>query len=71
MDRTRLLSQRLRWWLSRQAEARTMQFVWLLPRGLVYWAVIRCWAYGTTGPYGTTEPDSLTWSEALRRWEGR
>lgn len=66
-----MLRRRLQWWLEHQTERHAMTMAWLLPRGLVYWAVIRCWAHGTTGEYGTTEPDTLGWSEALRRWERR
>lgn len=39
-----------------------------LPRELVYHAVIRCFAHGTTGQYGHTEAPGLTVAEALRRW---
>lgn len=46
-----------------------MALAWRLPRWLVYWAVIRVWAHGTTGQYGDTEPDRLGWNEALKRWE--
>lgn len=41
---------------------------WHLPRQLIYFAVIRLWAHGTTGKYGMTTPDELTWGEALKRW---
>ncbi|HML21866.1 MAG TPA: hypothetical protein PKD09_09470 [Aggregatilinea sp.] len=48
-----------------------MWIVWHLPRKLIYFAVIRCWAHGTTGQYGMTSPDDLGWGEALDRWEGK
>lgn len=48
-----------------------MAFVWRLPRRLVYWCVIRCFAHGTTGVYGGTHPSSLTFDTLLDRWEGR
>ena len=57
-----------RWRLKLWAERLQTQLVWSLPKWLIYWAVIRCWANGTTGNYGTTHPDELTWGEALRRW---
>jgi hypothetical protein len=60
---------RMRWWMTRQQERLAMRIAWHLPRWLIYWAVIRCWAHGTTGEYGTTEPDKLGWSEALKRWQ--
>lgn len=45
-----------------------MWVAWHLPRRLVTWAVIRCFAHATTGEYGTTEPDSLRYGELMRRW---
>lgn len=45
-----------------------MAFTWRLPRKLVYFAVIRVWAHGTTGDYGGTVPSELGWDEALKRW---
>jgi hypothetical protein len=58
----------VRWWLARQSERTWTSFVWRLPRRAIYWAVIRCFAHGTTGQYGNTHPDELGWSEALNRW---
>ena len=41
-----------------------------LPKRLVYFAVIRVWAYGTTGEFAATEVMNLTVDEAIRRWPG-
>lgn len=41
-----------------------------LPKRLVYFAVIRVWAHGTTGTFGATQPIELTVDEAIRRWPG-
>jgi hypothetical protein len=42
---------------------------WRLPKGLVYWCLIRVFAFVTTGEYSDTEVSELTAMEALRRWE--
>lgn len=55
--------------LSTWRDKLVMGIVWRLPRWVIYWAVIRFWAHGTTGQWGNTHPDELTWSEACKRWE--
>ena len=40
----------------------------ILPRKLVYYAVIRLWGYATTGKYGNTEVPAITIDEAVRRF---
>jgi len=54
--------------LHQWCEKAFMWFIWKLPRGIIYFAVIRMWAHGTTGQYGNTHPEELTWNEALKRW---
>lgn len=39
-----------------------------LPKKLVYWCVIRAWAYATQGPYSSTVATSISASEVLNRW---
>lgn len=46
-----------------------MWLAWRLPRKLAYFATIRVFAHGTTGPYGHTEAPALTIADALQRWE--
>lgn len=41
---------------------------WKLPRKLVYWAGIRLWAFGTTGPNRHIAASELTVDEAIRLW---
>jgi hypothetical protein len=47
------------------------QLAWWLPRRVVYFALIRGWAYATTGRYGSTIAPEVTADEVLRRWERR
>ena len=42
---------------------------WHLPKWLVYWAAIRVGANATTGDYSSTETPTLTFMDALKRWE--
>lgn len=51
----------------RDAVIRTL--VWRLPSKIVYWALVRVWAHGTTANYGTTVASELTVFEAARRWQ--
>ena len=37
----------------------------ILPRRVLYFAVIKAWAIATTGKYSDRTPDSLTWSDVL------
>lgn len=39
-----------------------------LPRRVVYFALIRAWAFATTGRYGTTIATHITADEVVRRW---
>ena len=65
----RMMYWRVKLWIRINREKLYMWFIWRLPRSLMYWAVIRVWAHGTSHPWGTTAPNDLTWSEALNRWE--
>ena len=38
----------------------------LLPRKILYFAVIKAWAIATTGKYHDKTPDELTWSDVLK-----
>lgn len=39
-----------------------------VPKRLVYFVVIRAWAYATTGKYGNTEARAITATEVVERW---
>lgn len=56
--------------MSRTQERFWFWLAWRLPRRLVYFAVIRAWAHGTTGQWGDTEAPGLRVDEALQRWGG-
>jgi hypothetical protein len=46
------------------------RLAFLLPRRVVYWAVIRAWAYATSGPrYGRTVATAIRCDEVVQRWE--
>ena len=40
-----------------------------VPNKLVYFVLIRAWAYATCGKYGTTNATEITMDEVIRRWE--
>lgn len=40
-----------------------------LPDKLVFYVLIRVWAYATTGAYGRTPVGNLRVTDMLRRWE--
>ena len=42
---------------------------WLLPRRVVYFCVIRAWAFATCGEYGTTVATEVTADEVVQRWD--
>lgn len=42
-----------------------------LPRRVVYFVLIRAWAYCTTGKWGSTVVGTLTVERALKRWEDK
>jgi hypothetical protein len=46
-----------------------MWLAWRMPRGLVYWCVIRVWAAATTGEYGSEEGPAIRVETALKRWD--
>ena len=50
-------------------EKLTIWFVWkVLPRYVVYWAMMRVAAHATTGQWGNQEVPSLKWIEMADRW---
>jgi hypothetical protein len=46
-----------------------MFIVWRLPRSMIMWSVIRCWAYATTGEHSDKRLNEVTWEMALKAWE--
>lgn len=44
---------------------------YLLPKRVVYWAMIRAGAYATDGKYGSTVVPEVTLVDVLERWEKR
>lgn len=42
---------------------------WRLPKHLVQWCYIRVHSYATMGKYGMDHPDSVSWNEALKRFD--
>jgi len=58
-------------WLERLQDAVRKWVANHLPHGVVYFAVVRVWAYATTGKYDGTEVDELTVSESLSRWHAK
>ena len=46
-----------------------MWFVWMLPRWLVKWCVVRAVAYATTGKWSGQIVPELTAMDALERWD--
>ncbi len=57
----------LHWSINSWVEKRQISIAWLLPKWLVYWAVIRCWTNATTNGYNES-PDQVSWDVALKRW---
>lgn len=60
---------KLNYGLRRWKENAVIWIVWHLPRSWCMWAFFRIMAHATTGKYGMDSPDSVTWSQALNRWE--
>jgi hypothetical protein len=54
---------------NRLIEKVQMKVVWMLPRWVIQWAVVRCFAHGTTGRWSHTIAPTLTVDEALKRWD--
>lgn len=46
-----------------------MKVAWMLPRGIVKWAMIRTFAHATTGKYGGDHVDQIGYKEVHDRWE--
>ena len=40
-----------------------------LPKSVIYFAVIRAWAYATTGEWSKESPLEVTAETVLRRWD--
>ena len=59
-------------WRDRYRRARDWLFRGVadrLPRRVVYFALIRAWAYATTGKYGTTLVREVAAYKVVERWE--
>lgn len=59
--------------MKRQEAIRDKFWRWVsyrLPRRLAYFAVIRVWAYATTGKFANLEAPSVTTPQMLDAWEG-
>jgi len=71
VDKARLRLLMMRWSWRTWRDRLAMQIAWWLPRWLVYFAVIRVWAHATTKlpAWQQDHPSSITWDEALKRWE--
>ena len=41
----------------------------ILPDSVIYRAVIKAWAYSTTGEYANTNATDLTAIEMIKRWD--
>ena len=54
---------------NKRKEKFKLWFVWNLPKWVVYWCVIRVWAYVTCDEYSDRSPDEVSLSEALKSWE--
>lgn len=50
-------------------EKAQMAIAWALPRKIVMWATVRCFAHATTGKWGHTCVSDLDYSEVMKRWE--
>jgi hypothetical protein len=56
----RLWILEFRWWIDRVKEKALMKFVWLLPKQVIYWSVVRAAVKGCEG-----NPAERTCLEAL------
>jgi hypothetical protein len=45
------------------------KIAYLLPYRIMYWVVIRMWAYTTTKEAAHKSPDETTWNEVIKSWE--
>lgn len=45
--------------------------VYMLPWRIMYWVIIRTWAYTTTHEASHKSPDETTWSEVIKSWENK
>lgn len=46
-----------------------MWIAWHLPRDVVKWAMIRCFAHATSGRWGGDHVDAIGYKEVHDRWE--
>jgi hypothetical protein len=44
------------------------KIAWLLPRRVVYYALIRAWAHATTGRWGTDDATDISCDDVVVRW---
>lgn len=56
-------------WIAKKLENFMIAFVFMLPRRIAHWSVIRVWAHATCRVHTDKSPDQVTWSMALKAWE--
>lgn len=60
---------KFRSWIYRVKEKYWFWISKKVPHKLVYFVLIRAWAYATCGKYGAENATTVTMDEVIRRWE--
>jgi hypothetical protein len=55
--------------MKNQIERLQMKLVWMLPRWVIRWAVVRAIAHATTGEWSNQVVPELTAMDAMQRWD--
>lgn len=50
------------------AKTLSERIAWWLPKRIIYFCVIRAWAWATTGKYSDTIVPDITVEKILKRW---
>jgi hypothetical protein len=59
----------LKYQATKKLERLERKVVWLLPRWLIRWAVVRATLHATNGKWGKTVVPKITALEVMERWE--
>ena len=60
-----------KWYTTLWKEKFQMWFAHRMPRWLVYFCLIRGWAYATTGKFSKDDAVSIRMDDVVERWNGR